>query len=112
LPAYLAPVEVGVFPLIWKEHGPMARQVVDALRAGGVRAVYDDAGSIGKRYSRMDEVGTPFCVTVDGETIEPGHANHGTVTVRERDSKKQERLHVSSLVERVRPSLLAPRPPS
>ncbi|MCI4318407.1 MAG: His/Gly/Thr/Pro-type tRNA ligase C-terminal domain-containing protein, partial [Thermoplasmata archaeon] len=110
LASYLAPVQVGVFPLIWKEHGPMARQVVEGLRRGGVRAQYDDAGSIGKRYSRMDESGTPFCVTIDGETVDPAHPHHGTVTLRERDSKLQERLLISALVERVRPRLLPPWP--
>lgn len=110
LPTYLAPVQVGVFPLIWKEHGAFARTVVDRLRSAGVRAVFDDAGSIGKRYSRMDEVGTPFCATVDGDSIQEGQPLYGTVTLRERDSKRQERLAVPELVERVRRSVLSPHP--
>ncbi|MGI0131730.1 MAG: glycine--tRNA ligase [Thermoplasmata archaeon] len=110
MPLWLAPVPVAVFPLLWKEHGAYARTVVQGLRAGGVRAMYDDAGSIGKRYARMDEVGTPFCVTVDGESIDPAHANFGTVTLRERDSKRQERIAVPALLERIRTSLLPPLP--
>lgn len=56
-------------------------------------AFYDDSGAIGRRYRRMDEAGTPFCVTVDGETRE-----QGTVTVRHRDSMVQERVAVDQLV--------------
>ena len=112
IPPYLAPVPVAVFPLIWKAHGPFARSVVDRLRAAGIPASFDDAGSIGKRYSRMDEVGTPFCVTVDGESVAEGQPTFGTVTLRERDSKRQERIALPALVERVRSVLVAPYPPA
>jgi glycyl-tRNA synthetase len=67
--------------------------------AAAMRTVYDDTGAIGKLYRRQDEIGTPFCVTVDFDTIgqgkEPGLA--GTVTVRDRDSMQQERVPVKEL---------------
>jgi glycyl-tRNA synthetase len=110
LPSYLAPVPVGVFPLIAKEHATVALRVADELAAAGVRTQYDDAGTIGKRYARMDEAGTPYCVTVDGQTLAEG-PEQDTVTLRERDSKAQERVRVVDLVARVRPALEPPRPP-
>ncbi|HEV2317217.1 MAG TPA: glycine--tRNA ligase [Thermoplasmata archaeon] len=110
LPTYIAPVPVAVFPLLKKEHSAEAIRVVETLRAAGIRAVSDAAGSIGKRYARMDEGGTPFCITVDGETIEAGHANFGTVTLRERDSKSQERLPIAALADRLRGTTAPPRP--
>jgi glycyl-tRNA synthetase len=68
---------------------------------------YDDGGALGRRYRRQDEVGTPFCVTVDFETLgEQGDELKGTVTIRHRDSMEQERLPISGLLawllERVR----------
>ncbi len=110
LPSYLSPVPVGVFPLLKKEHGPAARSVAERLRSAGIRAVVDTAGSIGKRYARMDEAGTPFGVTVDGETVEAASPNHGTVTLRERDSRAQERVPIDRLAERLRPFFVPPRP--
>jgi len=109
LPAYLAPVPVGVFPLIEKEHGAVARRLADDLAAAGVPNRYDDGGTIGKRYARMDEAGTPFCVTVDGETVGEGPAK-GTVTLRARDSKSQERVPAAELAGRIAPLLRPPRP--
>ena len=110
LPAYLAPVPVGVFPLIPKEQATYALRLSDDLSAAGIDNTYDEAGTIGKRYARMDEAGTPFCVTVDGETVGDG-ANKDTVTVRNRDSKAQDRVRASGLASRVAPALLPPRPP-
>jgi glycyl-tRNA synthetase len=112
LAPFLAPISVAVFPLLRKEHSEVARALADRLRSEGLRVDYDDAGSIGRRYARMDEVGTPWCVTVDGESIDPGHPNHGTVTLRARDSKQQERVRMDALAQRLRPSLVAPRPMS
>jgi glycyl-tRNA synthetase len=109
LPPYLAPVPVGVFPLIAKEHSAVALRVADELAAGGVRAQFDDAGTIGKRYARMDEGGTPFCVTVDRHTLDEG-PEHDTVTLRDRDSTTQERVRVADLIPRIRPMLEPPRP--
>jgi glycyl-tRNA synthetase len=109
LPSFLAPVAVGVFPLIEKEHGAYALRLVDQLQAAGLAAVYDDASSIGKRYARMDEAGTPFCVTVDGDTVSDG-PGRDTVTLRSRDSRAQERIPAGDLPDRLRRSLVPPRP--
>ena len=105
LPAPLAPVAVGVFPLLKKEHSTLARSIAGTLRAAGIAAEYDAAGSIGRRYARMDEAGAPFCVTVDGETLDAAHPNHGTVTLRERDSKLQRRVAVAALAAEIAPAL-------
>lgn len=91
----VAPMEVAVFPLMDKDGmGDKAREVADKLREAGLSVKYDDSGNIGRRYRRQDEIGTPFCVTVDHETLE-----EGTVTVRERDSTEQERVNLSELRE-------------
>jgi glycyl-tRNA synthetase len=91
----LAPVKVAVLPLSRNDKlVPHARRVADLLRPRWL-TVYDDAGSIGKRYRRQDEVGTPFCVTVDFETVEQDEA----VTVRDRDTMQQERVAIDQLPE-------------
>jgi glycyl-tRNA synthetase len=109
LPPYLAPISVGVFPLIVKEQAPFALELADALAAAGIEVQYDEAGTIGKRYARNDEAGTPFCVTVDGATLAEG-PERGTVTLRSRDSKEQVRLPASEVAARVRGALQLPRP--
>ena len=78
---------------------PAAREVFDLLKPHWM-CDYDDAGSIGRRYRRQDEVGTPFCVTVDFDTLDDRAA-----TVRDRDSMTQERIQVASLVEHLRERL-------
>jgi len=88
----LAPFKVAVFPLIKKTHGEKADQVYSML-SKEVRTFYDETASIGKRYRRQDSIGTPFCVTIDDETL-----TNGTVTVRERDSMKQEIVKLDNLV--------------
>jgi len=110
LPPYLAPVAVGVFPLIAKAHAPYALRLTDDLAAAGLAAQYDDASSIGRRYARMGEAGTPFCVTVDGETLTEG-PTRDTVTLRERDSKSQLRLATTELARHISAALRLPRPP-
>ncbi|WP_456439320.1 His/Gly/Thr/Pro-type tRNA ligase C-terminal domain-containing protein, partial [Caldithrix abyssi] len=88
----IAPIKAAVLPLVKRDGMPeIARKIVDDLR-GDYRIFYDDAGSIGRRYRRMDEAGTPFCVTVDSQTLEDQ-----TVTVRERDSMQQERVHIKEV---------------
>jgi glycyl-tRNA synthetase len=88
----LAPIKAGVFPLVKKDGLPeIATKLAEDLRSA-FPVFYDESGSIGRRYRRQDEVGTPFCITVDGET-----ATHGTVTVRDRDSLKQERLAATAV---------------
>jgi glycyl-tRNA synthetase len=94
----MAPVKVAVFPLVKKDGLPeLARNLVADLRGAALPAFYDEAGSIGRRYRRQDEAGTPWCVTVDGQT-----SDDGTVTIRERDSLEQQRLDASSVLEWVR----------
>jgi glycyl-tRNA synthetase len=70
-----------------------AREVYDKLRANGNAVMWDDNGNIGKRYRRQDEIGTPFCVVVDFDTLEDG-----TVTIRDRDTTEQKRVVVNDLV--------------
>jgi glycyl-tRNA synthetase len=92
LAPFLAPIKAAVFPLTKKDGQPeMARRIQDDLR-GAMAVDYDETGSIGKRYRRQDEVGTPFCITVD-----PQSTGDDTVTVRERDSLAQERVGASQL---------------
>jgi glycyl-tRNA synthetase len=93
----VAPMFVGVFPLQNDDDlEAVAAEVVDDLREVGLSVTYDDSGNIGRRYRRQDEVGTPFCVTIDYETIE---SDETTVTVRERDSTDQKRMAVDELAE-------------
>ncbi len=92
LPAALAPVKVAVLPLVKKDGMPeKAQEIVDLLKYD-YNIVYDEKDSVGKRYRRQDAVGTPFCVTVDGQTLEDG-----TVTVRRRDTMQQERVAIADL---------------
>jgi len=92
LPLGLSPIDVGVFPLLSKGGMPERAEALHAELRRDLDAFYDDAGSIGKRYARMDEIGTPFCATVDHTTIEDG-----TVTLRERDSSAQIRIPADKL---------------
>ena len=93
----LAPVKVAVLPLSRNETlAPEARTVFDLVKPHWM-CDYDDAGSIGRRYRRQDEVGTPFCVTVDFESMEDRQ-----VTVRERDSMRQVRMPIAGLVDYMR----------
>ncbi|MFB6110774.1 MAG: glycine--tRNA ligase [Halodesulfurarchaeum sp.] len=95
LPPGMAPTLVGVFPLMDKDGlGERARELADTLREAGLSVTYDDSGAIGRRYRRQDEIGTPYCVTVDYESLETG-----TVTIRERDSTDQVRVGIDELAE-------------
>jgi glycyl-tRNA synthetase len=97
----IAPITVAVFPLVKKEGMPERADAIEAsLRGAGFRTFYDEKGAVGRRYRRQDEVGTPWCVTVDGQTLQDG-----TVTVRDRDTMKQERLHENELVPALRSRL-------
>jgi glycyl-tRNA synthetase len=99
----LAPVKVAVLPLVKKDGQPeLARELYREVR-GLVQAEYDEGGSIGKRYRRHDEIGTPFCVTIDHESMQ-----EGTVTVRDRDSLAQERLPVEGLAQELQRRVHAP----
>ena len=99
----LAPVKVAVLPLVRKDGQPeVAQEIVAALR-GRMQTEYDEGGSIGKRYRRQDEIGTPYCVTVDHQTLEDR-----TVTVRDRDSLAQERVAIDELGDVLASRLAAP----
>jgi glycyl-tRNA synthetase len=96
----MAPIKCGVFPLLKNNEGLVAKakEVVDLLRPH-MFVFYDESGAIGRRYRRQDEIGTPFCVTVDFETLgEKDEKLRDTVTLRERDSMKQERIAISDLL--------------
>lgn len=100
LPAGVAPIKAGIFPLIGKEGLPeQAREIDRALRAAGISTQYDDTGSVGRRYARQDEIGTPYCITVDFDTLGKGDdaSLKGTVTVRERDTSEQVRVKIDEL---------------
>jgi len=97
----LAPIKVGVFPLIKKEGMPeIAEKLHAALRAAAIPSFYDVSGAIGRRYRRQDEIGTPWCVTVDGDTVQDG-----TVTIRDRDTLEQVRVASDKVVGWVRERL-------
>ena len=84
----LAPVKVAVLPLSRNaDLSPKARDLAAELRGVGWNVDFDDAGAIGRRYRRQDEIGTPYCVTVDFDTLDDD-----AVTIRERDTMKQERI--------------------
>jgi glycyl-tRNA synthetase len=92
IPAPLAPIKVAVMPLVKKDGLPeIAQKVVDELKYD-FSYQYDEKDSIGKRYRRQDAIGTPFCVTIDHDTI-----NDGCVTVRDRDTMTQERVKIEDL---------------
>lgn len=98
LPKELAPVEVAVFPLVRRDGlDEKAKEIWAMLRRSGFLAEYDESGSIGRRYARADEIGTPYCVTVDYRTLEDN-----TVTIRDRDSTAQRRAEIPSLPQVIR----------
>ena len=97
LPAHLAPVKVAVSPLLKNkpELVAKAREVYDMLKKEFGNVMWDDNGNIGKRYRRQDEIGTPYCVVIDFETLEGDTKD--TVTVRNRDTTEQQRVTISEL---------------
>ena len=95
----MAPIKCGVFPLLKNKPALVeaARAIVQSLR-GDMNVFYDESGAIGRRYRRQDEAGTPFCLTVDFDTVgENGPEKAGTVTLRHRDSMQQERIAIADL---------------
>jgi glycyl-tRNA synthetase len=93
LPRRVAPWDAGVYPLVNKESLPeKAESVAKLLRVAGFKTFLDDGGSIGRRYARADEIGVPFGITIDFDTLKDN-----TVTVRDRDSTKQERVKIEDL---------------
>ena len=88
----IAPIKAAVLPLVKRDGMPdIAHKITENLRPY-IRVTYDESGAIGRRYRRMDEVGTPFCLTVDSDTLEDQ-----TVTVRDRDTMQQERVPIAEL---------------
>jgi glycyl-tRNA synthetase len=97
----LAPIKAGVFPLVKKDGMPeFAERLAKELRAS-FPVFYDESGAIGRRYRRQDEVGTPFCVTVDGQSTADG-----TVTVRDRDTLLQERIPADGVAAFIRERII------
>ncbi|RLI00389.1 glycine--tRNA ligase, partial [Candidatus Bathyarchaeota archaeon] len=93
LPRDIAPIQLAVLPLVQKDGLPeRARELYERLVDEGFSVEYDEAGSIGRRYARFDEIGVPLCITVDYRTLEDD-----TVTIRDRDSWKQVRSSVKDL---------------
>lgn len=92
LPAALAPVKLAVLPLVKKDGLPeKAREIMDDLKFH-FNCKYDEKDSIGKRYRRQDAIGTPYCITVDHDTL-----NDNCVTLRNRDTMEQQRVSIDSL---------------
>lgn len=97
----VAPIKVGVFPLINDQKlVKIAREIDLDLLNAGIATYYDDGGTIGRRYARMDEVGTPFCLTVDHETLKDK-----TITIRDRDTTKQKRKKLDEIVVYIKDKL-------
>ncbi|CAA9470061.1 MAG: Glycyl-tRNA synthetase [uncultured Solirubrobacteraceae bacterium] len=100
----LAPVKAAVLPLVRKDGQPeLAREALELLRRAGIQAEYDEGGSIGKRYRRQDEIGTPYGITIDHQSLEDR-----TVTLRDRDSLAQERVALDDLPQQLGGRLAAP----
>ncbi len=96
----IAPIKAAIFPLVKRDGMPeIARQIYDDLRKD-FKVFYDESGSVGRRYRRQDEVGTPYCITVDSQTLEDG-----TVTIRERDSMEQIRIDKSQVYQFIKEKL-------
>ncbi|MDR2170787.1 MAG: glycine--tRNA ligase [Planctomycetaceae bacterium] len=96
----IAPVKVAVFPLVKKDGMPEVATEIYAELKKNFSAFYDDKGAVGRRYRRQDEIGTPFCVTIDGQTLQDE-----TVTLRNRDSLQQIRIKKNELVDELKRKL-------
>ena len=102
LPKHLAPIKVAVFPLLKNkpELTDKAREVYKKLRDEFGQVIWDDNGNIGKRYRRQDEIGTPYCVTIDFDTL-----NDKCVTLRDRDTTEQQRVPIEQIIDTIKSSL-------
>jgi glycyl-tRNA synthetase len=90
---WVAPIKVGVFPLIGDDKLiSIAKEIDSDLRTMGIATFYDESGTIGRRYARMDEIGTPFCITVDHDSL-----TDNMITIRNRDTTKQERKKIKDI---------------
>jgi glycyl-tRNA synthetase len=99
----IAPVKAAVFPLLKNkpELVAYAREVYCMLKKEIPQIMWDDNGNIGKRYRRQDEIGTPYCITVDFDTLGEKPEMKDTVTLRDRDTGSQERVSIDELVKRI-----------
>jgi glycyl-tRNA synthetase len=98
----LAPITAAVFPLVNRDGMPEISRKIEAMIRPHFRVFYDDSGAVGRRYRRQDEAGTPWCFTVDSQTLQDQ-----TVTVRDRDSMRQERIAIDAIVGYLRDKLAA-----
>jgi len=94
----IAPIKLAILPIV-KQQGMVdfAKKATEAFVQEGIKVKYEDNKSIGKRYSRHDEIGTPYCLTVDDETMKDG-----SVTIRDRDSTQQQRLTLNEALSFVK----------
>jgi glycyl-tRNA synthetase len=93
----LAPIKAAVFPLVKKDGMPeVAQEIYGALKKH-MNVFYDEKGAVGRRYRRQDEAGTPYCITVDGQSLQDR-----TVTLRDRDSLEQQRVRIDDVVSEIR----------
>src|SRR5665213_1523447 len=102
LPKHLAPVKVAVFPLLKNkpELTDKAKEIYNKLREEFGQVIWDDNGNIGKRYRRQDEIGTPYCITIDFETLDDK-----CVTLRDRDTTEQQRIPIEHIIDTIKSSL-------
>ncbi|HIH19091.1 TPA: glycine--tRNA ligase [Candidatus Micrarchaeota archaeon] len=101
-PPAIAPYHAWIFPLMKKDGmDEKARQIEENLREEGLTVYYQDSGSIGRRYARADEIGVPYCITVDYDTLDEKSDKHGTVTVRFRNDGKQIRVKIGELSSKI-----------
>ncbi|MDR1690409.1 MAG: glycine--tRNA ligase [Candidatus Methanoplasma sp.] len=104
----VAPIKVGIFPLMEKDGlDELAMDIYRKVHSPCLEAYYDGSGTIGKRYARMDEIGTPWCITVDYESL--SGPDKGTVTIRNRDTSEQKRIQIDSVPEILK-NLLSGKP--
>lgn len=103
LPSHIAPIKAAVFPLLKNkpELVAKAREVYSELKKHVPQIMFDDNGNIGKRYRRQDEIGTPWCITIDFDTLGENPEHRDTVTVRNRDTGSQERMAISEVIGKV-----------
>jgi glycyl-tRNA synthetase len=92
----LAPIKAAVLPLVNRDGMPEIAKSIETELRNYFKVFYDDKGSIGRRYRRQDEAGTPYCITIDNETL-----NDKTVTIRYRDSMEQERIKIDDIPSRI-----------
>src|SRR5690606_6792105 len=99
LKAQISPYKIAVSPLVKNKETIVekAQEIFGSLKSQFGNVVWDDNGNVGKRYRRQDEIGTPFCVVIDYDTLDPEHEDYGTVSVRDRDTTNQARVKIQDL---------------